>query len=142
MRKNLFRIISLVACLAVAVSVFGFQGKKGEGKKAGGDPITGTWSGDWGPNASDRNTVDVNLKLDGKAITGTVKSINFPRPDVEIKNGTFDSATGAVHMEADAAGRRGGPATHFVIDGKVANGTMSGSWNHDTTKGDFKLTKK
>jgi hypothetical protein len=67
---------------------------------------------------------------------------NFPRPDVTIKNGTFDPKTGAVHMEADAEGRRGGPGVHFVIDGKLANGTISGSWNHDSTKGDFKLTKK
>lgn len=141
MRKNLFRIISLVACLAVAVSVFGFQGKKGEGKKAGGDAISGAWTGDWGPNASDRNTVEVTLKLDGKTITGTVHSVNFQRPDVALKNSTFDAATGAVHMEADAPGR-GGQTTHFVIDGKVAGGSMSGSWNHDATKGDFKLTKK
>jgi hypothetical protein len=29
-----------------------------------------------------------------------------------------------------------------VITGTLANGTMTGSWNHDATKGDFKLTKK
>ena len=136
MRRNYFRIIALVACLALSVAVLG-QGKKGGG---GADPITGTWSGDWGPNAADRNTVNVDLKLTGTAITGTVHSVNFQRPDVEIKNGKFDAAAGTVHMEADAQGRGG--ATHFVIDGKLANGTMTGTWNHDTTKGDFKLTKK
>ena len=125
----------------MAVSVFA-QGKKGGAGKKGADPITGTWSGDWGPSAADRNQVNVDLKLDGKAVTGTVHSVNFQRPDVEIKNGTFDAATGAIHMEADAPGRRGGATTHFVIDGKVADGSMTGSWNHDSTKGDFKLTKK
>lgn len=138
MRRNLFRIVSLLACFAITVSVFGFQGKKGGGKAA--DPITGTWSGDWGPSPADRNTVTVDLKLSGATITGTVHSVNFQRPDVELKNSTFDPQTGTVHMEADAQGRGG--AVHFVIDGKVANGTMSGSWNHGTTKGDFKLTKK
>jgi hypothetical protein len=125
--------------LALSVAVFG-QGKKGGGGKAAADPITGSWSGDWGPSAADRNTVTVDLKLSGTTVTGTVHSVNFQRPDVEIKNGTFDPKAGTVHMEADAQGR-GGP-THFVIDGKVDNGTMSGSWNHGATKGDFKLTKK
>ena len=45
-------------------------------------------------------------------------------------------------MEAEAPSPRGGAAVHFVIDGKLANGSMSGSWNHDNSKGDFKLTKK
>ena len=134
MRINLFRTVCLLACLAIAISVFGFQ-------RGGTDPLSGTWSGDWGPSAADRNTVNVDLKWDGKALTGTVHSINFQRPDVPLKNSTYDAKTGAVHMEADAPGR-GGQTTHFVIDGKVANGSMSGTWNHDSTKGDFKLTKK
>src|SRR5437762_908595 len=135
MRTNLFRTVCLLACFAIAISVFGFQ-------RGGADPLSGTWSGDWGPNAGDRNQVNVDLKWDGKALTGTVHSVNFQRPDVSLKNSTFDAKTGAVHMEADSPGRRGGPDTHFVIDGKLANGTMSGSWNHDNSKGDFKLAKK
>jgi hypothetical protein len=108
-------------------------------QRGGSDPITGTWSGDWGPNANDRNTVNIDLKLDGKNITGTVHSVNYQRPDVMVK-GTFDAAAATVHLEADASGRRGN--VHYVIDGKLANGAISGSWNHDAVKGDFKLTKK
>jgi hypothetical protein len=100
------------------------------------------WSGDWGPNAADRNTVNVELKLDGKNLTGTVHSINYQRADVMLQKATFDSATGTIHMEAEVPNPRGGAAVHYVIDGKLMNGTMSGSWNHGTTKGDFKLTKK
>jgi len=44
-------------------------------------------------------------------------------------------------MEADAKGR-GGQTIHYVIDGKVEKNTMTGSWNHDNRKGDFKITKK
>ena len=36
------------------------------------DPLSGSWKGDWGPSASDRNQVAVELKWDGKALTGTV----------------------------------------------------------------------
>ena len=128
-----YRLAALLICLTVAVPLFALQ--------RGSDSITGTWSGDWGPSPGDRNTVNVDLKSNGKAVTGVVHSINFQRPDVMLEKSTFDPASGAIHMEADAAGA-GGAKIHYVIDGKLANGTMSGSWNHDGKKGDFKLTKK
>ena len=102
------------------------------------DPLSGTWTGDWGPSAADRNTVTVELKWDGKALTGTVN----PGPNaVVLQKCTFDAKTGAIHMEADAKGRRGNDI-HYVIDGKVENNTMTGSWNHDNRMGDFKITRK
>ena len=102
------------------------------------DPLSGTWAGDWGPSAADRNGVTVDLKWDGKALTGTV---NPGQNAIELKKCTFDSATGAVHMEADAKNRRG-VEVHYMIDGKVEGKTMTGSWNHDNRKGDFKITRK
>ncbi len=134
MRSRTCRMLCLVACIVAAIPVFAFQ--------KGSDPLTGTWTGDWGPNANDRNTVSVDLKWDGKALTGVVHSINYQRPDVTLQKSTFDSATGAVHMEADVPNPRGGAPIHYLIDGKLANRSMSGSWNHGTMKGDFKLTKK
>ena len=105
---------------------------------AADDPLSGTWTGDWGPSPSDRNQVTVELKWDGKSLTGTVN----PGPSaVELKNATFDPKTGAVHFEADATSRRGGQI-HYMIDGKVEGRTMTGTWNHDNRKGDFKITKK
>jgi hypothetical protein len=44
-------------------------------------------------------------------------------------------------MEAKAPAP-GGATYHYIIDGKIENGTMTGSWNHDNRKGDFKITKK
>jgi hypothetical protein len=102
------------------------------------DSLSGTWVGDWGPSPDDRNQVTVELKYDGKTVTGTVN----PGPDaVPLQKATFDPKTNAVHFEADAKSRRG-DTIHYVIDGKVANGVMTGSWSHDTRKGDFKITKK
>lgn len=104
---------------------------------AADDPLSGTWVGDWGPTPTHRNDATVELKWDGKALTGTVN----PGPDaVELKSATFDPQTGAIHMEADASGRRG--SVHYTIDGKVEGNTMTGSWSHDNRKGDFKITKK
>ncbi len=121
---------SLAVCLVLAASAFAQQ--------SGGDKLSGTWVGDWGPSAADRNQVTVELKWDGKALTGAVN----PGPNaVALQKATFDPKTDAVHFEADAKGRSGN-ILHYTIDGKVDKGTMTGSWSHDTRKGDFKITKK
>jgi hypothetical protein len=117
-------------CFAIAAS--------GAALQKGADPLSGTWTGDWGPSANDRNPVTVELKWDGKTLTGTVN----PGPNaVALQKCTFDPKTGAVHMECDAKNRRGNEI-HYVIDGKVGKNTMTGSWNHGSRKGDFKITKK
>ncbi len=133
MKLRLVSLMSVLLCLAIGLSV------SGQGKKAGAsDPVTGTWAGDWGPSTSDRNQVSVDLKFDGKALTGNVMPPG--QSPIAIQKGTFNAQTGAVHMEADAPGRGG--TLHFVIDGKLDKNVMTGSWNHDRSKGDFKITKK
>ena len=103
------------------------------------DPLSGTWVGDWGPSATHRNNVTVELKWDGKALTGTVN----PGPNaITLQKSTFDPKTSAVHMEADSKDMRGTGMVHFVIEGKVSGNTITGSWNHTGSKGDFKITKK
>jgi hypothetical protein len=133
MRIRLVYALCFVACLAMALPVLAQRGS---------DPLSGAWTGDWGPNAGDRNNVTVDLKWDGKALTGMVHSTSPQRPDVTLSKTSFTPSTGAVHMEADAPNPRGGAAVHYVIDGKVMGGSMTGSWNHGASKGDFKLTKK
>lgn len=130
MRTRTLLLICLTLCLTISASAFG--------QKAGADPLSGTWTGDWGPSPDDRNQVTVELKWDGKKLTGTVN----PGPNaVELQKTSFDPKTGTVHFEADTKNRRGNPI-HYVIDGKVAEKTMTGSWSHDNRKGDFKITKK
>ena len=121
-------LVCLAAFLALAASAFAQKS----------DPLSGTWAGDWGPSPDDRNQVTLELKWDGKVLTGTVN----PGPNaVELQKGTFDSKKGAVHFEADAKNRRGN-TVHYVVDGKVEKNSMTGSWSHDNRKGDFKITKK
>ena len=123
-------IAILAVFLVSVVSVVALQ--------AADDPLSGTWTGDWGPSAMDRNQVTVELKWDGKNLTGTVN----PGPNaIELKKATFDPKTNAVHFEADTTNRRGNPI-HYVIDGKIDAKTMTGTWNHDNRNGDFKITKK
>jgi len=139
-RKTAF-LICLLACLAVAVPIVAQQ--RAAAPAAAADPVSGTWTGDWGPSANDRNQVTVDLKWDGKsALTGTVKSTQPARADVALQKSTFTAASNSIHMEAESPAARGGGTVHFIIDGKLSGNTMTGSWNHDNVKGDFKLTKK
>jgi len=125
------RLVLLASALGLALAIPAFA------QQSGGDPLSGTWKGDWGPSASDRNQVTVELKWDGKALTGTVN----PGPNaVAIQKATYDSKTKAVHFEADAKNRRGAEV-HYVIEGKVEAKMMSGSWSHDERHGDFKISK-
>ena len=121
-------LLCLAASLMIAGSAFAQKS----------DPLNGTWVGDWGPSPSDRNDVTLELKYDGKTLTGIVN----PGPNaVPLAKATYDPTAGKVHFEADAKDRRGNPI-HYLIDGKVDKGTMTGTWSHDNRKGDFKITKK
>jgi hypothetical protein len=101
------------------------------------DALTGTWVGDWGPSATHRNPVTLDLKWDGTNLSGTVN----PGPnEVGLTKAAFVPDTGAVTMEAEAA-KSGGQTVRFVIEGKVAGNVMEGTWIHDDKKGDFKITK-
>ena len=134
MKVRTLSVICLLTCLVVAAPTLAQRGP------AQGDPLTGTWSGDWGPNAQDRNQVTVDLKWDGKVLTGVVRTTG--RPEVNLSNSTFDATTRTVKMEAEAKNTRTNANIKYLIDGKLDGNTLSGSWNHDNTKGDFKLTKK
>ena len=127
MKPRIVGVLSVLACLMVAAVAF-----------SQGDPLSGTWTGAWGPSEQDRNQVTVDLKLEGKAVNGVVRTAN--RPEVKLSNSSFDAATRTVKMEAEAQGR-GGPVK-YIIEGKLEGTTLTGSWNHDGRKGDFKLTKK
>ena len=129
-----------VSTFACVVLCFFMEASLLAQEKKAADPVSGTWVGDWGPAPRDRNEVTLALKWDGKALTGNVTSGENVTSAIPLQKTTFDPKTGAVHMEADARSR-GGVIVHFIIDGKVDKDTMTGTWNHDSRKGDFKLTR-
>ena len=129
MRVKTLCLVCIIACAAIVASGAALSGA---------DPLSGTWAGDWGPSPTHRNPVTVELKWDGKALTGNV---NPGANAIALQKCTFDASSGALHLEADAKDRRG-TDIHYVIDGKVENGVITGSWDPGNRKGDFKITKK
>ena len=107
-----FHLICLLLSLCLAVSCAPAQGSH-----EGGDPLTGTWVGDFGPAFYDRNTITLELNWDGKSLTGMVRPgipgarmyRNFE--SFPIGNASFDPKTGIVKFEASYQPR----GRHYVI---------------------------
>jgi hypothetical protein len=128
MKLRNFAFLSLAVCLVMVVSALAQ------------DAVSGTWSGDWGPSPGDRNNITLDLKWDGKALSGNITGGQNVSGTIPLQKTTYDAKTGAVHLEAEANSR--GRTVRYIVDGKVDKNTMTGTWNHDNRKGDFKLTKK
>lgn len=132
MRLKPFRLLSLLACLAVA----------GTALAQYGHPLKGSWSGDWGTSKESRNRALIDLHWDGKAITGTIN----PGPDaVPLQKASLDPINWTVHFEAEGKDRSGS-TVHYVIEGKLQNlgsyyRVITGTWSQGTLKGDFKITR-
>jgi len=113
-----------VLCLSIAGLLFA------------ADTISGTWTGEWGPNAIERSQVVAQLKYDGKAVTGTFNTGSNP---ATISKGTFNEKTGVIHLEAEARGRTG-TRNHYVIDGKLEKRSITGTWKYEKGNGDFTIS--
>ena len=109
----------------------------GTAQPAGEDMLSGTWTGDWGPSANDRNAVTLELTWNGTTLTGVV---NPGENAVALSAASYDPATNTVMMEADAQNFRGEPI-HYMITGTLEGNTITGSWGHDDVSGDFTIMK-
>jgi hypothetical protein len=107
-----------------------------------GHPLTGTWSGDWGPSAASRTHITMVMAWDGKTVTGTIN----PGPDaVPVPTILLDVANWTIRFEA--TGKKGAPgADRIAVEGKIEDlgsphRTIAGSWRQGAAKGTFKLTR-
>jgi hypothetical protein len=130
MRKEVGGLIGLV----VALCVFAAGAQEGH-------PLTGTWSGDWGPGAAQRTHVTMVMTWDGKNIGGTIN----PGPDaIPVDTIALDVTKWTVRFAADAKAASG--PVRITVEGRLddlasAHRTISGTWQQGATKGDFKLTR-
>ena len=133
MRLKAAAVVCLLAGLVMAAGGFAQEGH----------PLTGIWYGDWGTNATQRNSLTIQMQWDGKSVVGLVN----PGPDsYTLRLVTLDSSKWTVHIEADAKDEKGGPAQRVVADGKLENigsynRTITGTWNQGNMKGTFKLRR-
>lgn len=153
---HLFFLLAVI--LAAAGSAFAQEGH----------PLTGTWYGDFGMTANQRNDLTVVMTWDGKTTSGLIN----PGPNaVPLKVARLDTKLGTpgrqavaaqgttpaqpavqavpptflVHFEVDAKNKAGG-MDHFVFDGKLenpvaGNRTIIGTWTCGSTRGDFRLRR-
>lgn len=117
----------LTACLLVVVS--GVGGAQ-TGTRAA-DPITGTWTGDMGPDATTRMRINLDLKFDGKAVSGVITGPGLTPGD--INGGTFEANSGAITFlvvvrDGDTRVQFEGARTADTISGRVSSATVSGTF--------------
>src|SRR5215510_16527402 len=105
MQKRTLGILCLAACLLIAAAAVAQEGH----------PLTGTWSGDWGPTVSQRNHLTLVMSWDGKNISGV---LNPGENAVQIPSILLDVTNWTVRIEADAKDQAG-KAVHVVAEGKL-----------------------
>jgi hypothetical protein len=107
-----------------------------------GHPLTGTWAGDWGPSATQRNHLTFVMNWDGKNVTGSIN----PGPDsIQLGSVYLDVTNWTVRIEADAKDAAG-KAVHVSAEGKLEDISsphrkITGSWQQGSVKGDFRLVR-
>jgi hypothetical protein len=118
----------------LALSVFAAAAQEGH-------PLTGTWSGDWGPSAAQRTHNTMVMTWDGKSVSGTI----IPVP-TQSRYDTIglDVTKWTVRFDANAKNASG--PVRITAEGRLddiasAHRTISGTWQQGSTKGDFKLTR-
>ena len=127
-----------VAAFLIA-SVIGLSVLAGAAQE--GHPLTGTWSGDWGPGANQRTHITMVMTWDGKTIGGTIN----PGPDaVPVDAIALDVTKWTVRFDADAKSASG--PVRISVEGQLndiasAHRTITGTWRQGTATGDFKLTR-
>jgi hypothetical protein len=107
-----------------------------------GHPLTGTWSGEWGPSATQRNHVTLVMKWEGGKVTGLFN----PGPNsFPIANAVVDVTQWTVRIEGDTKDQAG-TAQHVVVEGRLADiesyhRTITGTWRQGNMQGEVKLTR-
>jgi hypothetical protein len=131
-RQMLKQALCICACLSLVAPAYAQQGH----------PLTGTWSGDWGPTATERNQITLVLRWDGKNVTGLIN----PGPDsIPIASVFVDVTNWTVRIEADTKDPAG-KTVHIAAEGRLEDlgsyhRTITGAWNQGAAKGTFKITR-
>ncbi|HEY2383878.1 MAG TPA: hypothetical protein VGK48_22105 [Terriglobia bacterium] len=132
MLKRTFYFFCILAGLCLAAAAVAQEGH----------PLSGTWSGDWGPSVSQRTHLTLVMSWDGKNVSGV---LNPGDNAVQIPSIFLDVTNWSVRIEADSKDPSG-KTVHITAEGKLDDigsyhRKLSGSWMQGTAKGDFRLTR-
>jgi hypothetical protein len=106
-----------------------------------GHPLTGTWSGDWGPSPASRRHITMVMAWDGKTVTGTIN----PGPDaVPVPAIQLDVVNWTIRFETTAKTAAG--TETIAVEGRIEDlgsphRAVAGTWRQGSAKGSFKLTR-
>ena len=108
-----------------------------------GHPLTGSWTGDWGPSPTERNNITLVMDWEGNEKIGGFVLLGVN--SIPISSVVLDVTDWTVRLEAsgkDAAGN----AVDITTEGRLedigsAHRTITGTWQQGTTKGDFRITR-
>jgi hypothetical protein len=139
MHSKNFRLVALLACLAIALPALAQFGY----------PLKGSWSGDWWLKKGEENHVLLEFNWDGKTLTGTLNpgtdNVTLQKLTLTPPGGGVSNAMGGwdLHFEADVKDPRG-QTVHHVVDGKLQNigaynKFVTGTWMVGNQKGEFKI---
>lgn len=98
-----------------------------------GHPLTGTWSGDWGPAGAPRTRVTLVIGWEGNELSGVIN----PGPNaIPVRRIALDPGTWQVRLEAES----------IVADGRLDDlgsyrRRLAGTWTQGATSGTFRLTR-
>jgi hypothetical protein len=132
-----FRTLCLFACFSLAVTTSAQEGH----------PLVGSWHGNWGTNAKDRQdlTVIIDYTPDGAGVTGLVNP-GYEHAMMEKIEVTIPKPTDWIIKFEVELKDKAGKATRYVAEGKLDKigsdrRTWTGTMMAGTTKGDFQLTR-
>jgi hypothetical protein len=130
MRKS--ALVAIWACALLAASTFAQEGH----------PLTGSWTGDWGPSLDERNNITLVMEWEGEKIGGFVL---LGASSIPIVNVALDPTDWTVRLEAKGKDTKG-VAVDIAAEGRLENigsahRTLTGTWRQGTAKGDFRITR-
>ena len=161
MSAKAFRLICLMSVLLAATSAPAQEGQ----------PVKGTWVGNWGPTLTVQSRIVLVIDHDGKVMSGVYQpgpnavplkvarlDITPGKPAVGVARGNSGQAPQVpavlpifkVHFEIDAKDARGNPVA-IVAEGTMHNVALpnrfvTGTWTQtsggNTTKSEFRIVRQ
>lgn len=128
------RRLLLVAALLIPLGAWPASAQEGH-------PLSGTWSGDWGPSATSRTHITMVMAWDGKVVSGTIN----PGPEaIQVPAIQLDVNSWTIRFEAAAKSAAG--TETIAVEGKLedlgsSHRTVAGTWRQGSATGTFKLTR-